>query len=72
MNPVATRATTEPAVVKVLLTLLAVLFLALFLVVPLVAVFAQALEKGWAAYTAALTEPMARANASAKPVSHAG
>jgi sulfate/thiosulfate transport system permease protein len=61
VNPVATRATTEPAIVKVLLTLLAVLFLALFLVVPLVAVFAQALEKGWAAYTAALTEPMALA-----------
>jgi sulfate transport system permease protein len=43
------------------LTLLALLFLAVFLVVPLVAVFAQALEKGWAAYTAALTEPMALA-----------
>src|SRR5262245_43972668 len=57
----ATRATTEPAVVRVLLTLLAVLFLAVFLVVPLVAVFAQALEKGWAAYTAALCEPMALA-----------
>jgi sulfate/thiosulfate transport system permease protein len=57
----ATRATTEPAVVKVLLTLLAVSFLAVFLVIPLVAVFAQALEKGWAAYTAALTEPMALA-----------
>jgi sulfate/thiosulfate transport system permease protein len=57
----STRATTEPAIVKVLLTLLAVAFLALFLVVPLVAVFAQALEKGWAAYTAALTEPIALA-----------
>src|SRR5215470_16843274 len=57
----ASRATTEPAAVRVLLILLAVLFLAVFLVVPLMAVFAQALEKGWAAYTAALGEPMARA-----------
>jgi sulfate transport system permease protein len=45
--------------VKRLLTGIAVGFIALFLVVPLVAVFAQALEKGWAAYVAALREPMA-------------
>ena len=38
-------ATTEPFLVKVLLTATALGFLALFLVVPLVAVFAQALEK---------------------------
>jgi sulfate transport system permease protein len=57
----ATRATTEPPVVKALLTVLAIAFLALFLVVPLVAVFSQALEKGWAAYAAALSEPMALA-----------
>jgi sulfate transport system permease protein len=56
---VAARATSEPAAVKVLLTLTAVGFLALFLVLPLVAVFAQALEKGWGAYVAALREPMA-------------
>jgi sulfate transport system permease protein len=43
----------------VLLAGIAVGFLALFLVVPLVAVFAQALEKGWGAYVAALHEPMA-------------
>jgi sulfate transport system permease protein len=52
-------ATTEPFLVKALLTATAVGFLVLFLVVPLVAVFAQALEKGWAAYAAALREPMA-------------
>ena len=52
-------ATTEPFLVKVLLTATALGFLVLFLVVPLVAVFAQALEKGWAAYAAALREPMA-------------
>jgi sulfate transport system permease protein len=56
---VARRATTEPALVKAALTALAVLFMGVFLVVPLVAVFAQALEKGGRAYTAALTEPMA-------------
>jgi sulfate transport system permease protein len=56
---VAAHATTEPRVVKALLTAIAVGFLALFLVVPLVAVFAEALDKGWAAYVAALREPMA-------------
>ncbi len=53
------RATTEPFLVKALLTATALGFLVLFLVVPLAAVFAQALEKGWAAYAAALREPMA-------------
>jgi sulfate/thiosulfate transport system permease protein len=56
---VATRATTEPFLVKALLVAAAVAFMAVFLVVPLVAVFVQALEKGWAAYATALTEPMA-------------
>jgi sulfate transport system permease protein len=55
----AVRATSEPPLVKLLLTGVALAFLALFLVVPLVAVFAQALEKGWSAYAAALVEPMA-------------
>jgi sulfate transport system permease protein len=56
---VTARATREPLAVKIALTLVALAFLGVFLVVPLVAVFAQALEKGWAAYVAALTEPMA-------------
>jgi sulfate transport system permease protein len=55
----AARATGEPFAVKVALTALAIAFMGLFLVVPLAAVFAQALAKGWAAYVAALTEPMA-------------
>jgi sulfate/thiosulfate transport system permease protein len=55
----AARATTEPRLVKAFLTATALGFLSLFLVVPLVAVFAQALEKGWGAYVAALGEPMA-------------
>jgi sulfate/thiosulfate transport system permease protein len=53
------RATSEPRLVKILLTATAMGFLALFLVVPLFAVFAQAFENGWAAYVAALSEPMA-------------
>jgi sulfate/thiosulfate transport system permease protein len=52
------RATSEPPVVKVLLTVVAMAFLALFLLLPLASVFAQALEKGGAAYFAALREPM--------------
>ena len=52
-------ATSEPLAVKLLLTAVAVAFLALFLVVPLLAVFHQALQKGWAAYLAALSEPTA-------------
>ena len=56
-----TRATTEPFFVRVLLISVAAGFLGLFLVVPLLAVFAQALEKGFAAYCSALREPMTRA-----------
>jgi sulfate transport system permease protein len=56
---VALGATGEPFMVKLLLVSLALGYMALFLVVPLVAVFVQAFEKGWAAYAAALTEPMA-------------
>ncbi|MBJ6749487.1 sulfate ABC transporter permease subunit CysW [Geomonas anaerohicana] len=48
---------TEPAWVRWLLISVALAFLALFLVLPLAAVFTQALEKGWEAYLAALTEP---------------
>lgn len=47
----------EPVWVRVLLTVVALAFLALFLLLPLGAVFAQALEKGWDAYLAALQEP---------------
>jgi sulfate transport system permease protein len=54
-----TRATTEPILVELALTTVAVGFLVVFLVLPLAAVFVQALEKGWSAYLAALVEPMA-------------
>ncbi len=56
---VAAGATRESLPVRLVLIATAIGFLALFLVLPLVAVFAQALEKGWAAYLAALREPMA-------------
>lgn len=51
------RATTEPRAVRLLLIAVALAFLALFLVVPLVMVFQQALERGLAAYLSAIREP---------------
>jgi sulfate transport system permease protein len=55
------RATTESAWVRRLLIGSALLFLVFFLVLPLVAVFVQALSKGAAAYVAALCQPDALA-----------
>ena len=49
-------ATLEPLWVRAILIALALVFLALFLFVPLVAVFAEAFKKGWQAYVAAITE----------------
>jgi sulfate transport system permease protein len=51
------RATAEPALVRGLLIAIALLFLGLFLCVPLVAVFVQAFHKGVAAYLEALRQP---------------
>jgi sulfate transport system permease protein len=50
------RALTEPRPLRIALTLLALAFLAVFLFVPLAAVFAQALEKGWGVYATALAD----------------
>ena len=50
---------TEPRGVRIALIALALSFLTLFLLVPLLLVFAKALEKGIAAYVAAVTEPVA-------------
>ena len=47
----------EPAWVRFLLIASALGFLGLFLLMPLTAVFVQALDKGWEAYLAALREP---------------
>ena len=57
-NPVSTIAT-EPAIIRGSLITLALTFLTLFLFVPLVAVFYEALRKGVAVYTAAITDPYA-------------
>src|SRR5512146_168374 len=48
---------TEPALVRWGLTAAVLLFLALFLFVPLVSVFVQALDKGLGPYFAAIVEP---------------
>jgi sulfate transport system permease protein len=53
-------AVTESPAIRWLLTALALGFMALFLALPLAAVFAEALRGGWAAYWAALSEPDAR------------
>ena len=58
---VVRRATNEPIWVKTLLTLLALGFLGLFLVVPLGIVFSEAFRKGWDVYKASITEPDALA-----------
>jgi len=51
------RRISEPAAVRWLLTAIALAFLALFLALPLAAVFSQAFEKGLETYLAALKEP---------------
>lgn len=51
------RCLTEPWPIRWALILGTVLFLGLFLVLPLAAVFAQALAKGWGAYWSALRQP---------------
>ena len=49
--------TTESPAIRWLLTVLALVFMGLFLVLPLAAVFVEALKAGWTAYWAALKEP---------------
>lgn len=51
----------EPALVKALVIGLAIGVVGLLIVLPLIAVFAQAFTKGWDAYLAALVEPDALA-----------
>ncbi len=53
------RATSEPLWLRLLLTTLALSFLTLFLLLPLVMVFGEAFSKGWDVYIAAITEPAA-------------
>lgn len=59
-SPVKLRqATAEPLWLKVLLTSVALTFLTLFLLLPLVIVFGEAFAKGWHVYVASITEPAA-------------
>jgi len=51
----------DPAPIRWALTAMALLFLALFVVMPLAVVFEQALEKGWQTYWTAIREPDALA-----------
>lgn len=53
----ATHATTESAAVRSILTGIALLFLGVFIFMPLVVVFVEALRKGLAAYWHGLTQP---------------
>lgn len=53
----AQRGTTEAPWVRYTLTGIALLFMFLFLVLPLAAVFTEALRKGWETYWEALQEP---------------
>src|SRR3954467_13280031 len=50
---------TEPWLVRVIIIAIAVTFLSVFVVLPLVVVFAQAFSRGLMAYLAALAEPEA-------------
>ena len=52
---------TEPRGVRIVIVAMAVIFLSLFVVLPLVVVFAQAFSHGVGAYLAALTDPEALA-----------
>src|SRR5436309_6510131 len=50
---------TEPWLVRIVIITIAVTFLSVFVVLPLVVVFAQAFSKGVAAYFSALADPEA-------------
>lgn len=58
-NPASLRTTTESRPVRYALTALALAFVVLFLVIPLVSVFWEAFSKGWDLYREALVEPEA-------------
>ena len=55
------RATTEPAIVRWLLITIALLFLVLFLIIPVSVVFLEAFKKGLDVYKTAVTDPDALA-----------
>jgi sulfate transport system permease protein len=47
----------EPGLVRAIVLAISLTFFATFLLLPLIAVFAEALRRGWAVYLAALVEP---------------
>ena len=53
--------TTEPLMIKLILITLSLLFLGVFLVLPLVSIFITAFQKGWETYIASITHPDALA-----------
>lgn len=55
------RMAADPRAVRWLLTALALGALGLFIALPLIAVFVQAFDKGWAAYMTAIRDPFTRA-----------
>ncbi|RRS01023.1 sulfate ABC transporter permease subunit CysW [Aquabacterium soli] len=55
--PNHSQATREPTWVRWTLITIALVFLSMFLFVPLVSVFYEALKRGWDVYLAAVTEP---------------
>ncbi|HEX5957314.1 MAG TPA: sulfate ABC transporter permease subunit CysW [Hyphomicrobiaceae bacterium] len=58
----ANPATRDPAWIKLLVLGISLGFFALFLLMPLIAVFVEAFRKGWEVYAAALVEPDALAS----------
>jgi sulfate/thiosulfate transport system permease protein len=60
LSPARDNLRTEPRAIRVVIIAVAVIFLTVFVVLPLVVVFAQALSKGVGAYFSALAEPEAR------------
>jgi sulfate/thiosulfate transport system permease protein len=56
-KPKPGRIATEPVWVKLLLIVVATVFLCVFLVVPLYSIFAQALASGWRVYVSTLKDP---------------
>jgi sulfate transport system permease protein len=61
VRPAKSRKPTEPMWIRVVLTLSALAFLGLFLIVPLGIVFTEAFRKGFDVYKAAITDPEALA-----------
>jgi len=60
-RPSRSSAITEPLLIRLVVIAIGLSFIGLFLVLPLIAVFAMALEKGLASYFAAIADPDALA-----------